>query len=362
MAADAFGLIYDSNTELFLINSTTHKQLQANNPSVVFTVGGGDGGPSTTIQMHYNAFDLNVGIPLYNSSTPYFPIRRAANASQYTLGRTFLQEAYIIVDWEQSNLTIGQAVAQDKTTDVVPLLPPTASQSTTANSTSHSSASATASSASSSTLQAGAIAGIVVAMIIILAALAGFGWFFLRRRRRNAKRQVEHGTAGSEGGAPEVSFGVVEHYPDEKKDGWHSSEVQVSEMPLSSSEMEAMPNEFYHKPLELANTQVHELPAGVAPIVDRELMGTPVMELEGNLVGSELDVSNTDLTSSRPPLGHRESDGTVSLISPPESRPQSPNARSSILSGTTVGETRELRESIRTPKGLARSSGFTEIE
>lgn len=96
--AQAFGLTYDSETDLYLVNGTIHSQLRANNPSVTLTVGTSTGA-STNIVMDYNAFDLEAGIPLYNTSTPYFPIRRAANESQYTLGRTFLQEAYIIVDW-----------------------------------------------------------------------------------------------------------------------------------------------------------------------------------------------------------------------------------------------------------------------
>ena len=33
--------------------------------------------------------------PLLEEDTPYFPIRRALNESQYTLGRTFLQEAEV---------------------------------------------------------------------------------------------------------------------------------------------------------------------------------------------------------------------------------------------------------------------------
>jgi len=41
----------------------------------------------------YAAFDLVADYPLVIDSSRYFPLMRAANESQYTLGRTFLQEA-----------------------------------------------------------------------------------------------------------------------------------------------------------------------------------------------------------------------------------------------------------------------------
>ena len=39
----------------------------------------------------------------------YSPLRRASNAQQYSLGRAFLQEAYLLVDYEQSNFSVSQA-------------------------------------------------------------------------------------------------------------------------------------------------------------------------------------------------------------------------------------------------------------
>src|ERR1019366_4883174 len=42
------------------------------------------------------------------NSSRYFPLKRAANDSQTTLGRAFLQEAYLIVDYERSNFSLYQ--------------------------------------------------------------------------------------------------------------------------------------------------------------------------------------------------------------------------------------------------------------
>ena len=63
--------------------------------------------------MPYSAFDLTVGWPIVNSSTRYFPIRRAQNNTQFTLGRTFLQYAYVIADYERSNFSVSQALFPD---------------------------------------------------------------------------------------------------------------------------------------------------------------------------------------------------------------------------------------------------------
>ena len=93
---NAFGLTFDETSELYLVNSTLHTQLQAQNASITFTLGAGiSGGQTTDITLPYASFDLLVEPPTLGvvNSTRYFPLRRAANDSQYTLGRTFLQES-----------------------------------------------------------------------------------------------------------------------------------------------------------------------------------------------------------------------------------------------------------------------------
>lgn len=89
----SFGLSYDSLTQLYLLNETQHNALLAQNPSVTFTLGNLIAGASVNITLPYAAFDLTVSYPIVANATRYFPLRRAANSSQYTLGRTFLQEA-----------------------------------------------------------------------------------------------------------------------------------------------------------------------------------------------------------------------------------------------------------------------------
>lgn len=90
----AFGLTYNSTIDRYLVNNTLHTQLQSQNASVSFVLGNQvNGGATVTITLPYQAFDLQVGPPIVDTTQNYFPLRRAANSTQYTLGRTFLQES-----------------------------------------------------------------------------------------------------------------------------------------------------------------------------------------------------------------------------------------------------------------------------
>jgi hypothetical protein len=89
-----FGLTWDEATELYLVNDTLHTILLNNNATFTFSLeNSATGGPVLNITLPYASFDLSVSWPIVANTTRYFPIQRAANDTQYTLGRTFLQEA-----------------------------------------------------------------------------------------------------------------------------------------------------------------------------------------------------------------------------------------------------------------------------
>jgi len=74
-----------------------HTSLLSMNPNITFTLAN-TGGQTLDIVLPYSAFDLTASFPVLangTNSTNYFPIRRADNDTQYTLGRVFLQEAYV---------------------------------------------------------------------------------------------------------------------------------------------------------------------------------------------------------------------------------------------------------------------------
>ena len=91
----AFGLYWDDTDVMYWVNDTVHQTLLSTNPNITFTIGNSEfGSPTVNITFPYASFDLEMKHPAINTTRRYFPLQRAVNDSQYTLGRTFLQEAY----------------------------------------------------------------------------------------------------------------------------------------------------------------------------------------------------------------------------------------------------------------------------
>ena len=90
-----FELTWDENVQAYLINDTLHEYLLSGNTLVNFTLGTPMTAPDqrVNVTLPYSAFDLIAEAPLFNNGSRYFPLMRASNASEVTLGRTFLQEA-----------------------------------------------------------------------------------------------------------------------------------------------------------------------------------------------------------------------------------------------------------------------------
>ncbi|KAJ4381305.1 hypothetical protein N0V86_003654 [Didymella sp. IMI 355093] len=175
----AFGLTYDPYTDLYLVNDTIHANLTTLNPVVTIKLVNSLGDAATkytNIELPYAAFDLEASYPYYDNATRYFPIRRAANDTQYVLGRTLLQEAYLIVDYERANFTIAPATFPDPLPAAIIV-------------TIESPGNSDQNSGSSSSLGAGAIAGIVLGVIIALVLIGIAAFFFWRKRQRQHSLQ-----------------------------------------------------------------------------------------------------------------------------------------------------------------------------
>lgn len=196
---DAFNLTYDSTYNLYLLNNSQRATLKAANPSVTFTIGPQtNGGDTVDITLPYGAFDKQVDFPIVENpnSSYYFPLQRAANSTQYTLGRTFLQEAYLIADYQRSNFTVAPCAwvqSQVTTSNITPILSPneTAPESHT----------------SGVGISSGALAGVVIGIVVVVAIL-GVILFLFRRRRRSEKRRLAELEAKESGGAAEDSSDI----------------------------------------------------------------------------------------------------------------------------------------------------------
>lgn len=179
--ARAFNLTYDNKTDLYLVDASTHRRLVQLNPSITFGLGRTyDPGQRVNVVLPYRAFDQQASYPIYENATNYFPIRRAYNDTQYTLGRTFFQEAYIRIDYERGNFSVHQALfpTTNEKQQIVPILSPSGSSSEGIRLESH-----------SLPLSKGAIAGTTVGSIFIAACLLSLLVWFLRKRRKPAKAE-----------------------------------------------------------------------------------------------------------------------------------------------------------------------------
>jgi hypothetical protein len=92
-----FGLQWDVDYEIYTVNGTQHTALQNMNPNITLTIAN-TAGQNLDIILSYATFDLTATFPVLSNpsnitvSIFYFPLKRADNDTQYTLGRVFLQD------------------------------------------------------------------------------------------------------------------------------------------------------------------------------------------------------------------------------------------------------------------------------
>jgi len=182
--AQALGLTYNESLALYTFdgNASTPDDLQSWNLNFTFSLS--DTSTPTqivNITLPYAAFDLQLSYPYIPNTTyatgnkNYFPLRQAANDTQYTLGRAFLQEAYIITDYDRNNFSVYQALhpANPGNTSIVDILKPGA---------------LSPQAAPSGSLSTPIIVGIAIgsaALLILLALII----FFIHRHRRRRNQQ-----------------------------------------------------------------------------------------------------------------------------------------------------------------------------
>lgn len=91
------GLAWNSTAKMYWVNDSLHQSLLTKNLSFTFTIRDTvSEGPTVQITLPYASFDLEVRYPFEQDTTRYFPLQQASDESQYTLGRSFLQEAQVL--------------------------------------------------------------------------------------------------------------------------------------------------------------------------------------------------------------------------------------------------------------------------
>jgi hypothetical protein len=245
------GLTYDTSTELYIVNDTAHEKLVRLAPEMAFTLAAdGTSNVTTSIILPYAALDLQAGPPTYNFSTNYFPIRRASKGS--VLGRTFLQEAYLVVDWERSNFTLSQASKRgNRTRKIVAISAPSKATTT-------------------SLLSVGAIVGIAIGAVVLVVIILAFVWWRVRARRL------------SKAEPPTDLPPPASSWPEDKK----LADVEPDHKELPDTNRDSIHSEAMSVPLY----ELHEEQTSY------QLMGDPVRyELPADRVESELEAQQNEV-------------------------------------------------------------------
>ena len=187
--ATALGLVYTETLDLYLYNESLSSPETLTGWNMTFTISLSDLPGSSSnrvdITLPYDAFNLQLTYPFPNldanfSSPPtnYFPLRRATSSDQYTIGRVFLQESYLTVDYERNNFSVSQAkFALNALTD---MNLESITRPINSNWTGPAAPDATK-------LGTGVEAGIAVAAIAFAAVVTALCIYFCYRRRRSAK-------------------------------------------------------------------------------------------------------------------------------------------------------------------------------
>jgi hypothetical protein len=186
--ARAFNLTYDNSTDLYRIDGATRARLLERKPSITFGLGTtANPAERVNIVLPYSAFDQQATYPIYPNATNYFPIRRAYNDTQYTIGRTFFQEAYVKIDYDRGNFSVHQALfpATNERQDIVSILSPDSNVAPTDNGVRR-----------SATITKGTIAGVSIGAIFIVTLLIFFGVWLVRWQKFEVADQPKLETDG----------------------------------------------------------------------------------------------------------------------------------------------------------------------
>lgn len=210
---EALGITYDTQSELYLLNDAQYSTLIAKNASVIFTLTNSTSKSMVNITLPYAAFDWWADYPLVEKSTRYFPLKRAANDSQITLGRVFLQEAYLIADYERSLFSVHQRnwstfYPSSNPTIIFPLDPPV-----------------TPSSPSKSGISTSVIAVIVLAILVSIALTLCLTIYILRRVHQ---RKQAPGSSNTVSTPSSISWSLS------KKDSFRSAPSSPLPLPFIS--------------------------------------------------------------------------------------------------------------------------------
>jgi hypothetical protein len=193
----ALGIAWDAPSGHYLISKDADDRLKTQNPTLEFLLGSQStpqaqitaNSPLTTnISIPYSALALNLSYPYLapGNTSLYLPIMPTDDTNQYVLGRAFLQEAYLIANYERNAFTlspINWTKIQTKPPELHSIYPVSSRMTP-----SYLFSGNVVYDPNRKSNKAAEIAGIVVGVVLLIIAIVAF--FCVRRRRRAKKEQL----------------------------------------------------------------------------------------------------------------------------------------------------------------------------
>ncbi|KAF2468803.1 acid protease [Lindgomyces ingoldianus] len=256
---ESFQLDYDSKANMYWVSESAHDYNTRQNATVSFKIGKDTNSKQfTSIVLPYAALDLSAGFPLngYNNNTGrrFFPMKQSSTGV-FVLGRSFLQEAYLTVDYERQNFSLAPAYFSDP-------MPPTRIQPILSTNyvAPKESPSNSPSGGGGGGLAPGTVAGIVVGIVVafLLGALVAFLFWKKKHKQKAAEQkaaEIDTVDAGNEIKHRRVSELDGEPPGSPKPDGGYYGRDQKDGVipfpPLHEAvEMDSPPAELYSPPIE----------------------------------------------------------------------------------------------------------------
>lgn len=323
-----FSLVWNTTFGLYLVSDDLHRRLLARNPNFTFGISDStDGGPIVEITLPYSSFDLTYKYSFDEPAIRYFPILRAMNDTQLTLGRAFLQEAYLITDYERGSFSISQARFEGPMKQrIVPILPLNAN--VTADPPPEPSSTQTVPQNDKSGLGLPKTAGIIAGALsgcLVLLTVCCLPWILRRHRKRKQSKR------------PGATYSSAEDI---------RRMFAVNGSPSQSSDNQSYPSFQSLK-------DVHGVEKADIPEMDRNSRDYPHEVHNDNIIELPENARTFELSSSLYSATPNETDDRLVPPCPPK-LPFSHNARtcehSTSLCGATPNETDERPVPRRPPK------------
>jgi hypothetical protein len=333
--AQAFNLVYDDNLQLYVYadNGTTLNNIRNQNITFTFSIAESAGSSnSVDINLPYDAFDLELSFPypglganVTSGTTSYFPLRKAANNTQYTIGRSFLQEAYLTLDYERNNFSVSQATfAIDSLTNInlVPITRP-------ANSNFTGPAGFTG---QSTELSTGAKAGIGIGITALILSFVGLMFYIFTVKKRRGSSKLTNDSDRASYTKAEL-LGDLQHSNPPTRARAPASEVLGDRQHPTEMVADSSNTRF-----EMAGTHPFEMPAGDVPAAFlNPTNSSGPAELENTDSDSKNAHGPPDRRSSSPPPPAYPNPHSHEDVRPGNSiSPNSPNRSAGAFGSDTV--------------------------